>query len=79
MKTTANILPLSRRRINALLHAEKVAQELRFQIGGVPPAQMNLGPACEHLSRYIRLAGKRAFERPDVKTWRNLPIGPKLP
>lgn len=66
------------RRMKALLHAERVAQELRYQIAGVPAAQMDLGQACEHLFRYMRLSGKRCYERPKtVKTWRRMPFGPK--
>lgn len=73
-------MKLSQRRLKALLHAENVARELRYQIGGVPPAQMDLGQACEHLFRYMRLAGKRCYDRPkEARTWRKLPIMPKLP
>lgn len=71
-------MKLSKRRLKALLHAERVAQELRHQIAGVPPSSMDLGQACEHLFRCMRLAGKRAYERPTpARTWRRLPIAPK--
>lgn len=57
-------ITLSKRRYRSLLWAEKVAQELRFQIAG-RHVDMDLGRAASFVILWMRETGKHKYDRPE--------------
>lgn len=54
--------PISKRRMQSLLRAEAVAQELRYQFS----AHLNWDSLrlSDHLQNWMRVTGKQKYERP---------------